>query len=721
MTIPSWGRRWSPLLPDSLRIAWAREALPIWVAKQLGLPPGASCSSLDSEVWSRCNHLELPGAIKRFLINLITVRGPSILALQVLTRPWPPVLDPRLLPWSTRTRNCLENSGLLRDTALLSSITFGQLLSIKNMGVTSALDFACVVESVQHVSSQSATEASMEMGGDPVAILLEAIDASWSSQVSQLDPRFGEVLSPGTETVFERLERLTAEPQDPPLAELQLAREIRSLQDRLKEISNLSLESALTVFVEQVTSLRGQGLQALVRRLGVGGEPPATLEESASLIGVTRERVRQLQKRFTDRLPSHPIFMPKLDLAIDAIREAAPIAVDRAAKLLYEKGISTRPFHPESVLEAARFCHRPQPFEIDYSTRIPRVVLEQRKDLERVFLSVGCKQAGASGATNIAEVVAEVGQGILPAMTEEEIRHFLQHCPEVEFLSGDWFWHKEGIPDRNRLRNVTRKMLSIASPIHLSDLREGVQRHYRIRRSRGTVHWPLITPPRAILEAFYRAHPEFAVDAVGQVSSVIQLDPRKELNPTEQVLVDVLRSSPSCLLDYASFGRACSRLGMNPNTFSQYLSSSPVIAHLGIELWSLRGIKVDPAYVEAAREANAARPREKRVIDYGWMDSGDLWFAARLPELHSALVLGIPSAVRRFIAGREFPAADELGLDVGAIRTNEEGTASYGYGRFLARSGADEDDLLLVTFRLTDGKTTLRLISDDELEDLSPA
>jgi hypothetical protein len=160
---------------------------------------------------------------------------------------------------------------------------------------------------------------------------------------------------------------------------------------------------------------------------------------------------------------------------------------------------------------------------------------------------------------------------------------------------------------------------------------------------------------------------------------------------------------------------------MNFHTFSQYLSSSPVIAHLGTDLWSLRGIKVDPASVEAAREANSARTREKRVIDYGWASSGDLWFAARLPELHSGLVLGIPSAIRRFIAGGEFPATDELGLNVGAIRTNEEGTASYGYGRFLARSGADEGDLLLVTFKLTDGVSTLRLIGDEELEDLSPA
>jgi hypothetical protein len=134
----------------------------------------------------------------------------------------------------------------------------------------------------------------------------------------------------------------------------------------------------------------------------------------------------------------------------------------------------------------------------------------------------------------------------------------------------------------------------------------------------------------------------------------------------------------------------------------------------------LRGIKVDPAAVEALRQANAATPREKRVIDHGWTGSGDLWLAARLPEIPSGFVLGIPSAIRRFIAGREFPATDELGLNAGIVRINADGTVSYGYGQFLTRYGADQDDLLLITFRLTEEKAILRLISDEEFEDLSP-
>src|ERR1017187_2655395 len=716
--IPTWGQKGCPLLPESLRVAWASEHVPTWVTKDLNLSGATKYSSLSADVWSQCDVAELPIRVKKFLINMLATRLSSISSTQVLVGPWPRSLDPALLPWSTRTRNCLKNSGLLTDTHRLSTLTYRQLVSINAMGVASVLDFACVAEVAIHAGEQTAS-TSFEGGTGYATVLLEAIDAPWSSQVSPQDPRFADLLPSGNQTIFERLDRITVEPQDPPVAEIELAREIARVKIRLSELASPTLERALSGFVEHTTRLRGRKLEALLRRLGYDGEPPATLEEAASRIGVTRERLRQIQKRFTDRLPRHPIFMPQLDAAIAAVREAAPITIDRAAELLRNKRLSTKPFSPKSLLAAAELCGRPTPFEIGSSSGIPRVILEHRKDLERICLSVAFKQAGASGATNVQEVLAEVTSKTQSIIEEKDIRRFLQDSAGIEFLSGDWFWHKDGPPERNRLRNITRKMLSVASPIHVGELREGVQRHYRIRGVRGLTRWPLLTPPRTILEAFYRTHPEFAVDSTSQVSSVVQLDHRTELNSTERILLDVLRASPASLLDYGSFGKACAGYGMNPNTFTQYLSSSPVIAHLGTELWSLRGIKVDPASVEVLRQANAARPRRKRIIDHGWTETGDLWFAARLPEIPSSLVLGVPSAIRRFVADRSFPATDDQGLIAGTVRLNGDG-ASYGYSTFLARCGADQDDILLVVFKLTAGTATLRLISDEELEDISP-
>ena len=158
---------------------------------------------------------------------------------------------------------------------------------------------------------------------------------------------------------------------------------------------------------------------------------------------------------------------------------------------------------------------------------------------------------------------------------------------------------------------------------------------------------------------------------------------------------------------------------MNPHTFSQCLTFSPIIVHVGIDMWSLRGVKLDVGAIEALRESNAARPTEKRVIDHGWSDAGDLWIATRLSGDLAHWVLGIPAVLRRFVAGREYPVLDEAVATGFTVRINAEGL-SYGYSPFLLRRGADADDILLITFQMAAGKASLRLIDDEELEGLSP-
>ena len=180
--------------------------------------------------------------------------------------------------------------------------------------------------------------------------------------------------------------------------------------------------------------------------------------------------------------------------------------------------------------------------------------------------------------------------------------------------------------------SLTRKMLSVAAPIELGSLREGVRREYRYRGHRGVKTWALLVPPRSVLRCYYKAHPEFEIDENDLVRPIEPLDYRTELALNDAILVDVLRSSPTCVLDRASLWRECERRAMNVNTFSLYLTYSPVIVHLGTDIWTLRGVRVDPTAVEALRQANALRQKEKRVLDHGWTADGQLWVATRLPE-----------------------------------------------------------------------------------------
>jgi hypothetical protein len=506
-------------------------------------------------------------------------------------------------------------------------------------------------------------------------------------------------------------------PSDSPaqLEEHSLASAIVQITQEIERLESTPLEDALREYLSALSNLQGTKLEAMLARFGWHGGMPVTLQTAADMIGVTRERVRQLEVRTLKRLPSHPVVMPALDKAINLLESSTPIDAVTFSQVVMERGISRGPFHPRSVLEAAKLTGRTVNVKVTKARGRDRFIGAGSTDASARTISLAYRQAGASGVSNILEVSAEL-QSLGISETSERVRETLRAYSDVQFLDEDWFWHPAGLPDRNRLRNVSRKMLSVASPIELTELREGVRRFFKYRRSRGLSTWPLIVAPRAILEAFYRAHPEFTVDsALG--AHVSPLDHRAELSPSEQVMVAVLRSTPTGLLDRASFEKGCLDRGVTRETFSVFTSYSAIIEHLGTDIWTLRGIKANPAAVEALRRANAERPRERRILDYGWTPSGRLWLGVRLPAAGG--VVGIPSALRHALANRDFEAEDEAGARCGTIRVDQDGT-SWGYGPFLRRVGADEDDVLLVSFDLVNGTAVLEVTDDENLEQLDP-
>src|SRR5262249_9588828 len=158
------------------------------------------------------------------------------------------------------------------------------------------------------------------------------------------------------------------------------------------------------------------------------------------------------------RIPSHPVFMPPLDKAINLLIERAPLDPEQAAHLLVAEGISSRPFDPQSLCSVAKACGRNLPFEIEEHRGRSRIVTKSHAKHANSIISIAYRQAGASGATNIAEVTAEATSNNIE-ITEKEVREILQLFSDVQFLEDEWFWYPKLKDNRNRLRNISRKML----------------------------------------------------------------------------------------------------------------------------------------------------------------------------------------------------------------------------------------------------------------------
>ena len=125
-------------------------------------------------------------------------------------------------------------------------------------------------------------------------------------------------------------------------------REPAQLQKRVRAIKALPLERQLTDFLRALSRFDGERLAALLDRFGWSGSPPITLEDAGSRLGVTRERVRQLQERISDRLKqiSFLAYMPALDLALALLRDKSPISIANASALLKRGRVTEGNFHP---------------------------------------------------------------------------------------------------------------------------------------------------------------------------------------------------------------------------------------------------------------------------------------------------------------------------------------------------------------------------------------
>src|SRR5205807_2173541 len=85
--------------------------------------------------------------------------------------------------------------------------------------------------------------------------------------------------------------------------------------ERVVRIEQSALDVALREYVARLSGVVDERLDAVLGRLGLDGGPPRSLPKAVNGAKVGPERIRQLQLRVLERLPSHPVYLPALDRA----------------------------------------------------------------------------------------------------------------------------------------------------------------------------------------------------------------------------------------------------------------------------------------------------------------------------------------------------------------------------------------------------------------------
>lgn len=450
--------------------------------------------------------------------------------------------------------------------------------------------------------------------------------------------------------------------------------------------------------------------QIVMKHFGWDGCGVKTLEEVGEEFGLTRERVRQLIVKFVRRIEWRVqrrkiCHTPLLDRALKFVTEELPKPAASIEAKLATEGITEKPFRIEGLQTAAKLLRRTIPFQIVIFEKKRFIVPPGLVEAPKMIRSLAKKAIEHWGVSTVSDIVSKI---------EEETGQFVQvdFVVWVLFLlkgftfldkSHSWFWISS-VP-RNRLVNQIEKILSVASEIHIAELRTGIARH---RRMRG------LAPPRPVLLNLCRKLSWCRV-----AGSIIAADPplnwEKILSGTNEWAMALVLKEHGPVLSRASFEEICLELGLNRNSFSIVLGYSPIITKHAIGVYGLRGTKVSPGLVESLKPKRISMSVLK---DFGWTPEGEIWIALKLSRgMISSGVFSVPAAMGEFLQGLfTLRTTDEASIG----NLNIRDYSGWSLKGFFQRRGGDPGDYLVLVFNLGTRSAVVHIGERDLLDDFIP-
>lgn len=449
---------------------------------------------------------------------------------------------------------------------------------------------------------------------------------------------------------------------------------------------------------------------ALRARLGWDRDRPCTLEEAAQMLGVTRERIRQMQKLVEDRIRGR-VRVPALERALEAMRIAVPTTADRAAQILIDQGIADERIHPAALVRLALLLGVEPGLEVVDLDPLGEVLVAEgsaaKAEMVRTFRTEVRRRARPYGFIH-RDLVGAIMQEVLDEPEDGVIELMLAKLGANDLGQG---WYYLTTDRREPAVRLLEDMLAVAGgSLSAPDVREGFARRLRWRGSAEHHNQEGWYPSAGAILSLCRLRPkQFSVEGE-RIRASDHLDWRRRLTGVEHVMVEVLLEAPGHVLHRDEFKRRVRARGVNTNTFSVYTTYSPFLRDLGNGLWAVRGVDPDPLEVE--RLKRRPRPRRRHVEEWEWLPDGMLRLAVRLRGVDSQVV-GIPSAIREFLAERTFRVVLRDGRRLGQIKVDEDGT-SWGYGRALRALGAGPGNLMLADFDIGSDQATIHVVADDQ-------
>lgn len=596
-----------------------------------------------------------------------------------------------------RTHNRLDAFGFLKMPQELGRRTLGDIVKIPAFGVRSLVDLLCAIESfVAWVPSSDRHPA----------ITRQAKKLRHTRNVERIrsdDPRFGTMIrsigipAPNALALADALIDRTVDPTEPDI----VVRRLRRLRHHIAAAERMTLTAELYNFTASAKTERNR--EITMKYFGWSSNAPRTLESVGDEYGMTRERVRQVCETVVAVIHRPRPFAPTLDRTLRWIMRRLPAGgVDLEAKLAALEFIRGS-FDLRSVITAAHELDRTSPLQLTYIANVKVVVAPGTDiDVERL-LYLARRSVSHWGVASVEDIAEQLKEESYQLRDRELVGKLLSFLPDFVWLdrTSGWFW-LSGAP-RNSLLTQIKKIFAVTKHVTLRDLRAGVSRHHRRKG---------FAPPRRVLAELLRQLPYCQVlDERVIVDQQSKLE--DALSPTEQKMVAVLAANEG-MMGREAFGAACRARGIKDDTFSLYLTYSPIIEKYARGVYGLRGRDVMPGEVEAL----IPKPtRQGRVlVDYGWTKTQEVLLIYKLSEgLISSGVASVPSSLQSVLAGKHSMRASD-GAAVGTLVVQRN--SAWGLLPFFRRRGGDVGDYLSIAVNPKNHSALLSLGDESLLDDL---
>jgi hypothetical protein len=332
------------------------------------------------------------------------------------------------------------------------------------------------------------------------------------------------------------------------------------------------MTSPLSPLEVDLLSLPGidRNSRIVARHFGLDGKGGANFRVIGDELSLTRERVRQIMLQARPRKLYSTGSMTTLNQAIAVIAATLPARASEVETKLVSAGVTSRLFRLEGIVNAAMLLGRRLPFSIRRFGR-ERFVVAQDFPAFTDIRRLARQKVRQCGMASISDLLNE-GASLEAGRRERNIvKALLLPDKDLQWLdkSSEWFWFSEVI--RNPALTRIRKMLCVANPLGLKDLRAGLERMSDA------------IPPDEALVAFCQQMPGIAVHG-DSVSASDPINPGKVLNGTE---LDIFRtlSEQGGRMPVSDLIYRAKDLGIKRPTFYQCVShSSIVFRHRGYYL-----------------------------------------------------------------------------------------------------------------------------------------